>query len=129
MIVSSIIKVIEIIDIKFSVLLTADDKFKVILKDFEDEINFEDLIEKIYETSIIKRYKSNLAKSVKTALNYPEYSRRENTLFLIFPDSLDESILDFNYWNDNILNDTKNSFVFFIEKKTLKLKNKNEKNI
>ena len=115
-IILAILKVIEIIDIKFSILLTADDKFKVILKNYEDEkINFENLIEIIYESSMIKRFRSNLAKSIKTAIKYLK-SERKNTVFWIFSDSLDESILYYKYWKQNLFNDATNSFIFFIEK-------------
>ena len=115
MIILAILKVIEIIDIKFSILLTADDKFKVLLKNYEEKINYENLIEILYETSIIKRFRNNLAKSVKTAIKYLK-SERKNTIFWIFSDSLDESILYFNYWIENLFNNKTNSFIFFIEK-------------
>ena len=47
---------------------------------------------------------------------------------MIFSDSLDESIMYFNYWINEILNNESNSFIFFIEKTEFlnDLKNKNE---
>ena len=116
-IILSILKSIEIIDIKFSILLTADDKFKVILKDYDEKINYENLIEILYESILIKRFRNNLAKSIKTGIEYLK-SKRKNTVFWIFSDSLDESIIYYNYWIKNLFNDETNSFIFFIEKKS-----------
>ena len=117
MVILSILKVIEIVDIKCSILLTADDKFKVLLKKYEEKINFNSLIEILYEASMIKRFRNNLAKSVQTGIKYLK-SERNNTIFLIFSDSLDESILYFDYWIKNLFKDKTNSFIFFIEKKS-----------
>lgn len=87
MIVLSIIKVIQCIKIKFAVLLVADEEFKVIIKKYDEKINYDDLIERIYETSILRRFKNNLAKSVKTAVDHVKCKERENHIFLIFTDS------------------------------------------
>ena len=115
MIVLSILKVIEMINIKFSILLTADDKFKIIIKKYEETINFEDLIERIYETIILKRYKNNITKSIKIAVDYMKNKTSNNLLFLVFCDYLDDSMVNFNYWKNNILNNSNDSFIFFME--------------
>ena len=43
--VLSIIKVIRMVNIKYSILLTADDNFKIILKKYDEMIDLEDIIE------------------------------------------------------------------------------------
>ena len=128
MIVLSIIKIIEMMNIKFSILLTADDFFKVIIKDYDEEIYYNKLIEIIYEAMIIKRYRNNILKSVKTAVDYMKCKDKENHIFLIFPDCVDDSILYKNYWKNNILVNPTNSFIFFIDKKDLHL-NKEQQDI
>ena len=81
MIILSILKSLEIIDIKFSILLTAGDNFKVLLKKYEDNINYEELIEILYEICFLKRFKNNLAKAVQTAVKYLK-KLKENTQYL-----------------------------------------------
>ena len=115
MIILSILKVIEIINIKFSILLTADDNFKILLKNYDEDINFEDLIEVIYETCIIKRFRNNLAKSVEIAVKKIKCNKKSK-VFIIFSDILDESVVYYNYWIKNILTDINNSFIFFVDK-------------
>ena len=116
MIVLSILKIIQMFDIKFSILLTADDNFKVLIKKYDEKINYEDLIEKLYETYILKRYRNNLLKSVQIAVEYLKCNNIENRLFWIFSDCLDDSILQFNYWKNKVLINKNNAFIFFIEK-------------
>ena len=128
MIVLSIIKIIEMMNIKFSILLTADDFFKVIIKDYEEEIYYNKLIEIIYETLTIKRYRNNILKSVKTAVDYMKCKDKENNIFLIFPDCVDDSILHKNYWKNNIMVNPTNAFIFFIDKKDSHL-NKEQQDI
>ena len=126
-IVLSIIKIIEMMNIKFSILLTADDCFKVILKDYEEEIYYNKLIEIIYETLIIKRYRNNLLKLVKTAVDYMKCKDRENHIFLIFSDFVDDSILHINYWKNKIQVNPTNKFIFFIDKKDSHLTKEQQK--
>ena len=116
MIVLSILKIIQMFDIKFSILLTADDNFKVLIKKYDEKINYENLIKKLYETYILKRYRNNLLKSVQIAVEYIKCNNIENRLFWIFSDSLDDSILQFNYWKNKVLINKNNAFIFFIEK-------------
>ena len=121
----SILKVIQMLNVKFCIFLSADDNYKVLIKKYEEIINYEDLIERIYETYIIKRFRNNLLKSVQIAMEFLKCNDRENIIFLIFSDSLDDSIIQFNYWKSNILINKNNSFIFFISKHNL-AKNKQE---
>ena len=125
----SIIKILYIVDIQFSIFLTADDNFKVILKDYDDDfIDYEDLIEILYETIIIERFMNNILKTLKTAIDYLKNKNR-NTLYIGFFDYMDESFTYQNYWIENILNDKTNSFLLILEKSKLYKKNegKNKK--
>ena len=110
----SMLKIIQMLNIKFCIFLTADDNYKVLIKKYEEIINYEDLIERIYEAYIIKRFRNNLLKSVQIAIESLKCSDRENIIFLVFSDSLDESIIKYNYWKSNILINKNNSFIFFI---------------
>ena len=118
LIITSIIKTLYIINIQFAILLSADDNFKIIIKDFDDDIIYEDLIEILYEAMIIKRYRNNILKTMKTSLDLMKNKER-NIIFLGFFDCLDESFFYINYWLKNILNDKTNSFMLFLEKSTL----------
>ena len=48
LVVLSIIKVLYMVDIKFSILLSADDKYKIIIKNYNDIFDYEDLIEILF---------------------------------------------------------------------------------
>ena len=115
MIILSILKTIQMLNIKFCILLSGDDNFKVVIKSYEENVNYDDLIERIYETYIIKRYRNNLVKSVQIAVEYLKYNEKCNHLFLIFSDCLDDSIIQFTYWKNKIFYNIYNSFIFFIE--------------
>ena len=67
---------------------------------------------------IIKRYRNNILKTMKTSLDLMKNKER-NIIFLGFFDCLDESFFYINYWLKNILNDKTNSFMLFLEKSTL----------
>ena len=116
MLILSIIKVIEIVGIKYAILLSGDFNFKVIIKKFEETANFEDLIEKIYELCFIKRGKHILAESIISTVEKIKCPNIKNTLYFVFCDCVDDSILNINYWINNILNSKNNSFILFVEK-------------
>ena len=109
------IRIMHMINIKYSILLCADDNFKIELKNYDEIIDFEDIIERIYETCIIRRYKNNILKSTQIAIEYMKCENIDNRVFCIFADSLDESILQFSYWKEKILINKYNSFIFFVE--------------
>ena len=113
--VLSMIKIIHMINIKYSILLCADDNFKIELKNYDEIIDLEDIIERIYEACIIRRYKNNILKSTQIAIEYLKCENIDNRVFFIFSDSLDESILQFSNWKEKILFDKYNSFIFFVE--------------
>ena len=123
MILLSIIKTLEIIDIKYSIVISDCDyinnTFKIFIKNYDDVINTEDLIEKVYEFCLINENKNNIEKTLSYAIKNIKYEDKKNNIFLVFSDSLDESIIYYNSWINNILNNTKNSFIFFIEKTNL----------
>ena len=124
MIILSIIKILYMIDIKFSILLSADDKYKIIIKNYNENFEYEDLIEILYETMIIKRYRNNILKSIMTSIQYLK-KENGNTIFLVFSDCMDESFTYPNYWLKNILVNETNNFIIITEKSRLyKEKNK-----
>ena len=107
LIILSIIKIFYIIDIPFSIFLSADEKYKIVLKNYEDDINYEDLIEFLYETMIINRSRNNILQSLKTAIDFLKNKNR-NTFYMCFYDYMDISFTYPNYWLQNILNDKTN---------------------
>ena len=122
----SIIKILYIIDIEFSIFLSADDKFKVVIKNYEEYINYEDLIEFLYETIFIERFRNNTLKTVQTAIENLKNKKRK-TIYFGFFDKMDESFACSNYWINNILNDKTNLFILILEKSRL-YEAKNSKN-
>ena len=118
MIILSIIKIFYIIDIKFSILLSADDLYKVVIKNYDNDIIFEDLIEILYETIIIKRFRNNILKALKTSIDFLKYESK-STIYFAFFDCMDESFTYPNYWIKNILLDQTNFFLLISEKSRL----------
>ena len=118
LLILSIMKTLYIVDIQFSIILSADDKYKVIIKNYDDNFNYEDLIEILYETVILKRFRNNILKTLKTAIEYLKHKQR-NTIYISFFDCMDESFTHINYWLDNILIEKSNSFLLIIEKSRL----------
>ena len=127
LIILSIIKILFIIDIKFSILLSADDMYKVVIKNYYDVINFEDLIEILYETIIIKRFRNNILKTLETSIDFLKNGDRSTLYFALF-DCMDESFSYPNYWLKNILQDKTNYFFLLAEQSRL-YKEKNEDTI
>ena len=126
MAILSIIKLFYIIDIEFSILLSADDKFKVIIKNYDENINFEDLIEILYESMIVKRFRNDILKATKAAIESLKNKNRF-TIYIAFFDCIDESLLYHNYWSKNILTDKKNTFILITEESKLYKENNKEK--
>ena len=125
LLILSIIKIFYIINIEFAILLSADDYYKILIKNYDDEyISYEDLIEILYEAIIIGRFKNNILKAIKTAVDFLKNKNRY-TIYLGFFDCFDDSFTYPNYWLKNILNDKSNSFIIILEKSRLyKEKNK-----
>ena len=117
MILLSLLKVIEINDIKYSILISDGDNndYKIIIKNYDEKINVEDLIEKIYEYCLINENKNNIEKTLIYAIKNLKCIDKRNNIFFVFCDSLDESII---YYNSllNIINNKENSFIFITEK-------------
>ena len=118
MIIISIIKLFYIIDIEFSILLSADDKYKIVIKDYNDNFNYEDLVEILYETIIIKRFRNNFLKTLKTSIHYLKNKNRNTIYFALF-DCMDESFTYPKYWLNNILKDKTNYFFLLAENSRL----------
>ena len=118
MIILSIIKIFYIINIEFAILVAADDNYKIVIKKYKDYINYEDLIEILYETITIKRFRNNILKTIKNVTKNLK-SENRNTIFLSFFDCMDYSFTYPNYWLKDILNNEKFSFFFIIEKTRL----------
>ena len=119
LIILSIIKILYIIDIQFAIFLSADNNYKIVLKNYDDDyILYEDLIEILYETIIIQRSRNNILKTLKTCIDYLKNKER-NTIYIEFFDCMDESFTYVNYWLNNILNDKTNSFMLIVEKSML----------
>ena len=118
MIILSIIKVLNMIDMQFSILLSADDKYKIIIKNYNEHFDYEDLIEMLYESIIIKRYRNNILKALVTSIHDLK-NQNGNTIYLTFSDCMDESFTYPNYWIENILADESNHFILILEKSRL----------
>ena len=86
------------------------------IKNYNESVNVDDLIEKLYEVCIIERFKNNVTKAVKTAMEFLKCENKLNTVYFIFCDCIDSSMIYYNYWINNILNNKNKSFIFFVEK-------------
>ena len=127
MLILSMIKLFYIIDIKFSIVLSADDKYKVIIKKYSDFIEYDDLIEILYETIIIKRFRNNILKTLETIIEFfKNDDENMNVIYFTLFDCMDESFTYPNYWLKKILNNKSNYFILVAEKSRLYKENNKE---
>ena len=125
---------LHLLEIPYSIAVIADGKFKIILKQFEDQHSFE-IFEKVYECLMIRRFRDNLANSLKFAKetyifskekiknNKGEkpkfYNEHPKKIIITITDGLDEELKLTKDWNKVIFNDQDISFGFIFYKPDL----------
>ena len=120
----------HLLEIPYGIALIADGKFKVILKQFEEPHSF-DILEKVYECLMIRRFRDNLSCSQKfakeTFMFSEEYNPKENEIpkfykehqtkiIITITDGLDEELKLTKKWRTVIFNDPNVSFGFIFNK-------------
>ena len=99
--------------IPYSVALISDENYKRIIKKYDTPHNKYEL-QKIYESYMITRYRTNLAKSIKFAIDNLKYDSnitsdigkiKSNTTYLIFTDGMDENLYFGKEFKENLFND------------------------
>ncbi|KAH0789512.1 hypothetical protein GPJ56_006553 [Histomonas meleagridis] len=125
LIICSLTAALNSLEIPYSVLLIADEKFKCVIKSFEEEHSIVAL-QRILDCLLIKRYRTNLIHSIKFAIDtIPEsiLKTRPNVSFFTFTDGLDENLLRTSLWA-NLLSNPNYSFGFsFIKSSKLEKEN------
>lgn len=115
------------IGISYSVALISDENFKRIIKNYDTPHNKYEL-QKIYECYMIPRYRTNLAKSAKFAIDNLKYDSNKanedgkinsNTAYFIFSDGMDENLYFGKNFKDILFNDANLSFGFVFIKSSL----------
>jgi hypothetical protein len=112
------------LEIPYRIVIVADGKFKVILKQFEDPYSFE-ILEKVYECLMIRRFRdhlSNFQKFAKETYMFSKGYKKENNpkfykdhpkkVIITITDGLDEELKLTKEWNNLIFNDPNTSFGF-----------------
>ena len=115
------------IGIPYSVALISDENFKRIIKNYDTPHNKYEL-QKIYECYMIPRYRTNLAKSIKFAIDNLKYDSNKiteegkinsNTAYFIFSDGMDENLFFGKEFKDILFNNINLSFGFIFIKSSL----------
>ena len=125
---------LNLLEIPYGIAVIADGKFKVILKQFEEPHSYE-ILEKVYECLMIRRFRDNLSNSQKfakeTYMFSKEYKKPENLekqekpkfyedhpkkVIITITDGLDEELKLTKEWNNLIFNDPNTSFGFIFYK-------------
>lgn len=103
--------------IPYSITMISDENFRAVIKDF-NEAHSKEVIQKILDCAMIKRFKSNYAKNLKFSIDNLKYynSNRKQRAFYLFSDGLNEDLKLSKSWADLILNDENNSFGFIFIK-------------
>ena len=120
----------HLLGISYGIAVIADGKFKIILKQFEEPHSFE-ILEKVYECLMIRRFRDNLSCSQKFAkesfMFSAEYNPKENEIpkfykehpkkiIITITDGLDEELKLTKKWNSLIFNELDISFGFIFNK-------------
>ena len=117
---------LNVLEIPYSIALVSDEKFKIILKKFDEPYSKESL-QKVLDCLLIRRYRTKIASSFKFAeklMEYPNKDERPYRAIFIFTDGLDETLVQKELWTYNIFNNEKLSFgLFFVKSIYLKEQN------
>ncbi|KAK8898415.1 hypothetical protein M9Y10_000702 [Tritrichomonas musculus] len=121
MILVSFSYALSVLEIPFSIAIVADKKFRFVLKPFEEDISTL-VLQRVFDCLFIKRYKTNIADTIRHAIEFmkcPDEKRTQRALFF-FSDGLDENLVLAQSWKETLLNDSNNSFgLIFIKSKFL----------
>ena len=124
--------VCNLLEIPYGIAVVADGKFKIILKQFEEPHSF-DILEKVYECLMIRRFRDNLSNSQVFAketfmfsLDYNSklknneipnfYKEHKKKVIITITDGLDEELKLTSKWNHLIFNESEISFGFIFNK-------------
>lgn len=95
--------------------IVGDCEFKAVIKDL-NEPHSNEIIQRIFECFTIQRYRTNIASSVKTAIEkFPILNENNKRIFYFFTNGLDDEYKLYDEWNNEIFIN-KNylfSFLFF----------------
>ena len=121
MIVIAFSYALSALEIPFSIAIVADQKFRFVLKPFEEEISML-VLQRILDCLFIERFKTNIADTFYHALEYmkcPDPKRTQRALFF-FSNGLDENLILTESWKESLLNKSNNSFgMIFVKSKFL----------
>jgi len=93
------------LEIPYSAAVIADQNFKCIIKTFDEDHSFQ-VLQRICDCLLIKRYKTKLASSIKFAIDSMQYTydkNRNQRAIFTFSDGLDEQLILTKSWKDSIL--------------------------
>ena len=122
----------NLLEIPYGITVIADGKFKIILKQFEEPHSF-DILEKVYECLMIRRFRDNLSNSqifakesfmfsveYNSKLNNMEmpkfYKEHQKKIIITITDGLDEELKLTSKWNHLIFNNPDISFGYIFNK-------------
>ena len=103
--ISALTCALNALEIPYLVSLISDENFKVIIKDYDNEMHSNKIIQRIFDCIFIPRYYTSLANGMKTAVDNFHFKSKEERpyrAFFIFSNGLDHQIYLFNEWKEKI---------------------------
>ena len=103
--------------IPYTVTIISDQNFRTVIKDFSEPHSI-NVIQRIRDCVMIKRFKSNYASNLKYAIDNLKYfnPNRKQRAFFLFSDGLNEDLKLAKSWAELILNNENDSFGFIFIK-------------
>ena len=107
--------------------IVGDCEFKAVIKDL-NEPHSNEIIQRIFECITFQRYRTNIASSVKTAIEkFPILNENNKRIFYFFTNGLDDEYKLYDEWNNEIFINKKYlfSFLFFLPDENILKENEN----
>ena len=114
-IICGLTNALNIVNIPYTLILIGDSDFNCIIKNFSDNHSME-ILQKMFDCLFIKRFIQKNVKNLLFSMNYKHPDNKKFRSFFIFTDGLDEDFLLSEQWNENIFNNSYDSFCFLFIK-------------
>ena len=114
-IICGLTNALSIVNIPYTIILIGDSDFNCIIKNFSENHSIE-ILQKMLDCLFIKRFVQKNIKNLLFAMNYNHPDNKKFRSFFIFTDGLDEDFLLTEQWNENIFNNSSDSFSFIFMK-------------
>ena len=114
-IICGLTNALNIVNIPYTLILIGGSDFNCIIKNFSENHSME-VLQKMLDCLFIKRFVQKNVKNLLFAMNQNQPENKKFRSFFIFTDGLDEDLLLNDQWNENIFNNSYDSFSFLFIK-------------